>query len=148
MIKRRPICVIESNVFLRALINPYSRCGRLLDEFVDDYELVLSPAIIRKVLEVLHRPRLRAKFLQITKLDIMHIIALFEQARVVEPQDVPSVSRDPADDKFLACTQLARAEYLVTEDKGLLVFRSVRRQSNLPASRIHRAAVSPQSAGK
>jgi putative PIN family toxin of toxin-antitoxin system len=113
--------VFDTNVFLRALINPHSRCGRLLDEFVDDYELVLSPVIIREVLEVLHRPRLRAKFPQTTQLDIMRIIALFEQSSVVEPKDVPSVSRDPADDKFLACTKLAGAEYLVTEDKNLLV---------------------------
>jgi predicted nucleic acid-binding protein len=40
---------------------------------------------------------------------------------VVEPQDVPSVSRDPADDKYLACAKLASADYLVTEDKDLLV---------------------------
>jgi putative PIN family toxin of toxin-antitoxin system len=115
--------VFGTNVFLRALINPHSRCGRLLDDLAGDYELVLSPAIIREVLEVLHRPRLRTKFPQITQLDIARIIALFEQANVVEPQDVPSVSRDPADDKFLACARMAGAGYLVTEDKDLLVLK-------------------------
>jgi putative PIN family toxin of toxin-antitoxin system len=113
--------VLDTNVFLRALINPHSRCGQLLDEFADDYELVLSPAIVREVLEVLHRPRLRAKFPHIAQLDIARIIGLFEQAQVVEPQDVPSVSRDPQDDKFLACVRSAEADYLVTEDKDLLV---------------------------
>jgi putative PIN family toxin of toxin-antitoxin system len=113
--------VLDTNVFLRALINPHSRCGRLLDEFADDYELVLSPAIVREVLEVLHRPRLRAKFPQIAKLNIARIIALFEQALVVDPQDIPSVSRDPEDDKFLACARSAEAKYLVTEDHDLLV---------------------------
>jgi putative PIN family toxin of toxin-antitoxin system len=113
--------VLDTNVFLRALINPHSRCGRLLDEFADDYELVLSPAIVREVLEVLHQPRLRAKFPHIAQLDIARILSLFEQAQVVEPQDVPSVSRDPQDDKFLACARSAGAEYLVTEDKDLLV---------------------------
>lgn len=113
--------VFDTNVFLRALINPHSPCSRLLDEFADDYELVLSPAIVREVLEVLHRPRLRAKFPQIAQLDIARIIALFEQARVVEPHKVPSISRDPHDDKFLACARSAGAEYLVTEDKDLLV---------------------------
>jgi putative PIN family toxin of toxin-antitoxin system len=113
--------VFDTNVFLRALINPHSRCGRLLDEFADDYELALSPAVIREVLEVLHRPRLRAKFPQIAQLDMARIIALFEQAYVVEPRDVPPVSRDPQDDKFLACARSAGAEYLVTEDKDLLV---------------------------
>jgi putative PIN family toxin of toxin-antitoxin system len=113
--------VFDTNVFLRALINPHSRCGLLLDEFADDYELVLSPAIIREVMEVLHRPRLRAEFPQIAQLDMARIIALFEQAHVVEPRDVPSISRDPQDDKFLACARSAGAEYLVTEDKDLLV---------------------------
>jgi len=113
--------VLNTNVFLRALINSHSRCGRLLDEFADDYELVLSPAIVREVLEVLHRPRLRAKFSQITQLDIARIIALFEQAQVVDPQDVLPVCRDPDDDKFLACARSAGAKYLVTEDKDLLV---------------------------
>ena len=116
--------VFDTNVFLRAPINSHSRCGRLLDEFADDYELVLSPAIVREVLEVLHRPRLRAKFPQITQLDIGRVIALFEQAVVVEPQDVPPISRDPDDDKFLACARLAGAGYLVTEDKDLLVLEN------------------------
>ena len=113
--------VFDTNVFLRALINPHSRCGRLLDELVSDYELVPSPAIVREVLEVLHRPRLRAKFPQIPQLDIGRVIALFEQSVVVEPQDVTSISRDPGDDKFLACARLAGSQYLETEDKDLLV---------------------------
>jgi predicted nucleic acid-binding protein len=54
--------VFDTHVFLGALINPHLRCGRLLDEFADDYELVLSPGIAREMLEVLHRPRLLAKF--------------------------------------------------------------------------------------
>jgi putative PIN family toxin of toxin-antitoxin system len=113
--------VFDTNVFLRALINPYSRCGRLLDEFVNEYELVLSPAIIREVLEVLHRPQLRAKLPQITQLDLTVLIALFEQAQVVEPPEVPAIARDPKDDKFLACARAANAHFLVTEDKDLLV---------------------------
>jgi putative PIN family toxin of toxin-antitoxin system len=115
--------VFDTDVFLRALINPHSRCGRLLDEFAADYELVFSPGIVREVLEVLHRPRLRAKLPQITRLDVTRIIALFEHAVVVEPRDVPPISRDP-DDKFVACTRAAGAAYLVTEDKDLLVLEN------------------------
>jgi predicted nucleic acid-binding protein len=59
--------------------------------------------------------RLRAKFPQIAQLDMARIISLFEQAQVVEPQDVPSVSCDPKDDKFLACARSAGTDYLVTE---------------------------------
>ena len=116
--------VFDTNVFLRALINPHSRCGRLLAEFVEDFELVVSPPIVREVLEVLHRPRLRAKFPQITQIDIGRLIVLFEHAVVVEPQDVPAICRDPDDDKFLACAVAAKADYIVTEDKDLLVLDS------------------------
>jgi putative PIN family toxin of toxin-antitoxin system len=116
--------VFDTNIFLRALINPHSRCGRLLAEFGDDYELVLSPAIIREVLEVLHRPKLRAKLPQISQLDVAALIALFEQAHVVEPPDLSAISRDPTDDKFLACAHTARAQFLVTEDKDLLVLET------------------------
>lgn len=113
--------VFDTNIFLRALINPHSRCGRLLDEFTADYELILSPAIIYEILEVLHRPKLRAKFPQISQLQIVHLIALFEQAHVVEPSETPSASRDPKDDKFLACAVYAAVDWLVSEDKDLLV---------------------------
>ena len=116
--------VFDTNVFLRALINPHSRCGRLLDEFIDDYELVLSPAIIREILEVLHRPKLRSKLPQLTQLDVKRLIALFEQAEVIELKDIPPTSRDPKDDKFLACAHSASAHYLVTEDQDLLVLKN------------------------
>lgn len=113
--------VFDTNIFLRALINPHSRCGHLLNELIADYELILSPAIIYEALEVLNRSKLRAKFPQITQLDIAHIITLFEQAHVVEPLEIRSASRDPKDDKFLACAVYASVDYLVTEDKDLLV---------------------------
>ncbi|MEW6405553.1 MAG: putative toxin-antitoxin system toxin component, PIN family [Chloroflexota bacterium] len=116
--------VFDTNIFLRALINPHSRCGRLLEEFSDDYQLVLSPAIIREILDVLHRPRLRAKFPQITQLDITHIIGLFKQSHVIEPGKVPPISRNLPDDKFLACAAAVDADYLVTEDKDLLVLET------------------------
>ena len=63
---------------------------------------------------------MRARFPQITRLDVARIIALFEQALMVGPQDLPSVCRDPHDDKFLACAIAAGAEYLVTEDQDML----------------------------
>lgn len=42
-------------------------------------------------------------------------------AQIVEPEEVPAVSRDPKDDIFLACAKAAEAQYIVTEDKDLLV---------------------------
>lgn len=116
--------VLDTNIFLRALINPHSYCGRLLGDLADKYQLALSPAIIQEILEVLHRPRLRKKFPQITELDIERILDLFAQGFVVHPGAHPAISRDPDDEKFLACAKLAQADYLVSEDKDLLVLES------------------------
>ncbi len=48
--------VVDTVVFVRALINPYGRWGRLVFEHADRHNLVLSEPITREVLEVLHRP--------------------------------------------------------------------------------------------
>ena len=37
------------------------------------------------------------------------------------------MSCNPADDKFLACAKVAKADYLVTEDKDLLVLEAYER---------------------
>jgi putative PIN family toxin of toxin-antitoxin system len=115
-----PRAVLDTNVFLRGLLNPRSRCGRLLGEFTPLYTLVLSPAIIREILEVIQRPHLRRKYPPLARLEPAALLARFERAEVVEPEVVPAVCRDPDDDLFLACATEGRADFLVTEDKDLL----------------------------
>jgi len=44
--------VLDTVVFLRALINPHGRWGRLLFDLSDRYVLVLSPEIIKEILSV------------------------------------------------------------------------------------------------
>jgi putative PIN family toxin of toxin-antitoxin system len=116
--------VLDTNIFLRALINPHSPCGRLLNDLADRYDLVLSPPIMQEVLEVLQRPKLQARFPALTRLSVAQIIGLFEHAHVVVPGHTPSVSRDPDDDMFLACAHEAGADFLVTEDKDLSVLET------------------------
>ena len=53
--------VFDTVVFVRALINPKSRCGRLVFERFREYELILSPEIIREALEVIRRPEVSGK---------------------------------------------------------------------------------------
>ena len=113
--------VLDTVVFVRALINPKGRWGRLLFDLSDRYVMVLSPDIIREIIEVLYRPSLRRRFPQMAdppQLD--RVLELLEQAEVVEPENEISVCRDPADDKFFECALAASAEYIVTEDKDIL----------------------------
>src|SRR3989304_1253062 len=95
--------VLDTVVFVRALINPKGRWGRLLFDLSDRYVIVLSPDIIKEIISVLYRPALRERFPQMAdppRLD--RVLQLFEQAEVVEPAETLAVCRDPADDKFFA----------------------------------------------
>jgi len=113
--------VLDTVVFVRALINPKGRWGRLLFDLSDRYVIVLSPEIIREIIAVLYRPSLRRRFPQMAdppQLD--RVLELLKEAEVVEPEDKISICRDPADDKFFECALAGSAEYIVTEDKDIL----------------------------
>lgn len=113
--------VIDTQLFLRAAINRRSLPAKLIFDMRDKYELVVSQAIIDEIEDVLQRPKLREKFKALTDDVIDIVIALLVSSEVVNPPTVPNISRDPKDDKFLACAKSAKAKYIVSEDKDLLV---------------------------
>lgn len=113
--------VLDTVVFVRALINPKGRWGRLLFDLSDRYVIVLSPEIIREIIAVLYRPSLRRRFPRMAdppQLD--RVLECLQEAEVVEPVEKISICRDPADDTFFACALAGSAEYIVTEDKDIL----------------------------
>jgi len=119
--------VLDTVVFVRALINSKGRWGRLLFDLSDRYVIVLSPDIITEIITVLYRPALRQRFPQIAsppQLD--RVLRLFEQAEVVEPSEEVSVCRDPSDDKFFACALAGQAQFIVTEDNDILAISEYR----------------------
>jgi len=121
--------VFDTNIFLRGLINPHSRCGRLLSTAGDRYTLVLSPEIIREIMEVLRRPVILTTFPSVAAISGEKMLELFARAEVVQPKTTTRVTRDPTDDMFVACALAGKCEYVVSEDKDLTSlgkFRGVR----------------------
>ena len=116
-----PRAVFDTVVFVRALINPFGVWGRLIFQHGHAYTLIISPPVAEEILEVLHRPELTRRFRSLAGLDVARVIEILDDAEAVELHNVPAVSRDPKDDKFLATAVAAGAEYLVTEDNDLLV---------------------------
>ncbi len=112
--------VIDTVVFVRALINPSGRWGRLLFELNDRYVIVLSPEIVQEILDVLHRSSLRNRLPQIDDVAVDRVLAIIENAEVVEPRQRLKVCRDPQDDKFFECALAGRADYIVSEDTDIL----------------------------
>ena len=113
--------VIDTVVFVRSLLNPHSRSGRLIFAHADEYRLILSAPIIREVLEVLHRPEITRKIRFVADMDTRRVLDILSQAELVEvAEEIPPVSRDPKDDKFLTTAVLGEADYVVSEDRDLL----------------------------
>ncbi len=113
--------VIDTVVFVRSLLNPYSAPGRLIFAHADEYRLILSAPIVREIVEVLQRPEITNKIRFVAGMDTRRVLDLLSQAELVElPADIPQVSRDPKDDKFLATAILGEADHVVSEDRDLL----------------------------
>jgi putative PIN family toxin of toxin-antitoxin system len=118
---QKPRVVIDPQLFLRAAVNLKSLPAKFIDGLRSRYQLITSVDINREVEDVLKRPAIRAKLPHLTDESIQSIMDLLAVAETITPVETPSVSRDPKDDKFLACAKAAGADYIVSEDKDLLV---------------------------
>jgi putative PIN family toxin of toxin-antitoxin system len=119
--------VLDTQAFVRALIDPKSRSGLLLSRFVDRFTIVVSPQVLQEILEVLFRSELTEKYQRLGEIDIENVISLLAKAGVVEPGETVTICRDPDDDKFLECATAGKADYIVSEDKDLLVIKEYQR---------------------
>ncbi len=112
--------VFDTVIFVRALINPKSRCGRLFFDRTEEYELVVSPEIVREVIEVIRRPEIVSKSPHFNEVNFQRVLDCFQSAEVVEPKERVAICRDPADDKFIECALAGNARFIVSEDKDLI----------------------------
>lgn len=121
-----PRVVLDTVIFIRALLNPHGFSGRLLFEYLNDYSLVLSSQLIEEILEVLGRKEIIERFhLRQTNLPeaMARLIKSIGGAEIIEIDKIPAISRDPKDDKFLATARAANTDYLISADKDLLDLR-------------------------
>jgi len=115
--------VFDTVIFVRSLINRSGLWGRLVFTHGERYRLVTSEPIVVEILEALHRPELTRKYRGASNANLQTILDILAHAEIVIVDEIPAVSRDPKDDKFLATAALAGADYLVSEDQGLLVLQ-------------------------
>lgn len=76
-------------------------------EIIDEYEEIVQEMIARKQGHL--------------KRDLL--APLIQALEIIEPVSRVQLSRDPDDDKFLGCAKDARALYIVSGDKDLLVLK-------------------------
>jgi putative PIN family toxin of toxin-antitoxin system len=114
--------VVDTSVLIRYLIRPSAAIRELIEERWpgDEIQMVTAPELIEELEGVLRRDYIQ-KLVRPQEgqalLDAIHL-----KAEVLPPLGaVPSYTRDPKDDKFVACALVGNAGYVITVDKDLLV---------------------------
>lgn len=112
--------VLDTNVLVAAFLTEGICYKLLLRARKKEYDLVLSPDIITEFEGVLLR---KFSLSQTEVSDVRSLLAeaISEVCSGVDPID--PASRDPDDDKILACALASGADHIVTGDEDLLVIK-------------------------
>lgn len=119
--------VIDTNILIRALLNPYGTVRPQLERLrAGQFTLLYSTALMQELLTVLRRPRMRIRY-NIDE-DTIHGLRrlIVEHGIQVFPERQVRVCRDPRDDMFLEAAVAGRANVIVSGDEDLLVPGPVR----------------------
>lgn len=114
----RVAVVLDSSVWISALLYPGNPSRLVALATAGAFDLYVCRSIRSEVLDVLSRPKFALSRAEITRLaEDLDNVAL----RVEPTEYVSGVSPDPQDDHVLACSHAAGAHYLVTSDKRHLL---------------------------
>lgn len=121
--------VVDSNVFVSALIAPKGTSGSLVRRLVESHRSVflISRETMEELKRVLMYPKI-AKLLKWSSTDVESFISSIEL--IAEEVDaafrvLDIECRDPDDIKFLSLAVAGRADFLVTGDEDLLVLKTI-----------------------
>lgn len=112
--------VVDTVVFIRALMNPKSKWGALLDR-APEFTLLTTDELRRELLRVSRRPELQTRLSRMSALPPRDRAIAYLSLALVVPHPPPvKICRDPKDDKFFACAAAGNADYIVSEDEDIL----------------------------
>jgi len=120
--------VIDTNLLVSYLISHRPPIADLIDTHLarSDFILLTSPFLLEELERVLQYPRLHRYYDAETRLRFVALVAAL--AELIDPPDeIPSISRDPADDHVIACAVAGQADAIVSGDRDLLDLASVGR---------------------
>jgi putative PIN family toxin of toxin-antitoxin system len=116
--------VIDANVLVSAMLFDESVPGRAAFDVLNQRRLLVSPASLREIIEVVNRRRFdkyvdsddREEFLK----------TVLEAALVIEPGERIEECRDPKDNRYLELAVAGQAAGIITGDEDLLVLHPFR----------------------
>ena len=139
--------VLDTNIFVSAVIKPDSNPGRILELVRNgDIELCVSPEILEELKPTLAYPKLKKFHQHDSKWIAAFIRELSEMARTTPGKIIVEVIKeDPSDNIYLACAIEGQADFIVSGDHhltGLVEFRGIRIVN--PASFLEAIAERPR----
>lgn len=114
--------VVDTSVLIRYLIKPSAAIRALIEDhwLGGDIQMVTEPRLIEELRGVLQREYIGA-LIQAEEGQAL-LEAIYRKADILPPlAEVPSYTRDPKDDKFIACALAGNAKFVISVDKDLLV---------------------------
>lgn len=121
-----PRAVLDANVLVSALISPGGPSAALLLELrAGAFELIVSPALLKELGEVLARPKFRP---YVTAPEVAAYVDLIEHEATIREDPRASgekLSADPDDEYLIDLARAAAVDALVSGDSHLLALHGV-----------------------
>ena len=109
--------VFDTNVFIAAFLTDGLCAGLLVRARRKEFRLFVCPFILKEFKRILTG---KLKISQQLMAESVHLIKEACEDVVQPSQQITGICRDEDDNNILACVLAAKADYLVTGDKGLL----------------------------
>jgi putative PIN family toxin of toxin-antitoxin system len=119
--------VVDTSVLIRYLIKPSAAIRALIEEhwLGGEIQMVTAPTLIEELRSVLKRDYIQ----ELIRPDEGAVLleAIYRKAEICPLlDDIPAYTRDPKDDKFIACALVGEADYVISVDKDLLVLEALK----------------------
>ncbi len=114
--------VLDANVFVSAYIHPEGTPGQIVERFLrlNSFELILTAGIVDEVIAVLSHPKVRKAARSNVDPELWFEDLVVLSQYVAGDVEVPRLSNDRDDDKYIAAAIEGRAAFVVTGDPDLL----------------------------
>jgi putative PIN family toxin of toxin-antitoxin system len=109
--------VFDTNTLVSAVLFEHSAPGRALRHALKQGEVLVSPATLEELAEVLQREKFDRYVTAVEREEFLE--AFVERATFIEPTEEIRICRDAKDDKFLELAISGRAVYLISGDRDL-----------------------------
>jgi putative PIN family toxin of toxin-antitoxin system len=108
---------LDTNQLIRALMRPPQLATFVMAWQSAKFTVVCSTLLLDEYILVLNYPDVAELiYPELRRIFLSQLLPEFE---MIDPPEIPSVCRDPADDKVLATALWGRVNYLVTADEDL-----------------------------